>query len=197
VTTLFEPGTAQRLYTYILLFLMGFNVIIWTFGVFWMTSEHRRTIDLRKVFNPPVLTTVITMILIAVGIQDTLPEAVLKPISMIGDCTLPMAIMILGGNLALTEFKSVDRKPLLVFLLGKMIVLPGLAFIGLALFEISPWMAFIILIEAAVPSAVTLSFMGRYLGVDTNFVNQAIVYGHGLGIITIPMWVFAWSAFLS
>jgi len=47
---------------------------------------------------------------------------------MVGNCTLPLAMVVVGGNMALVQLKDIDKKVTSIFLLGKLIILPALVY---------------------------------------------------------------------
>jgi len=186
---LFEGKLQQQLTVHIFLYVIAFSLLIWTFGVWLLVRGEGKGIDLKKLFNPPLLATVLTLGFIALGGQRIVPPVVFPPARFFGGFAFPLAMFILGGNLATVELKTVDKKALGLYLLGKMFILPLLAVGAILIFRMDFSLGFLVLIEAAVPSAVTLSLICRYYRVDEHMVNQGLFFSHLLSVITLPVFL--------
>ena len=53
---------------------------------------------------------VVSLILIYFGWHHLIPPALTKPIKMFGDCALPMAVLVVGGNLATIDIFGTNKK---------------------------------------------------------------------------------------
>ncbi len=188
---LFKGELRQQLTVHIFLYVIAFSVLIWTFGVWLLVGgkERGRKLEVRQMFNPPFLATVLTLVFIALGGQRIVPPAILPPARFFGGFAFPLALFVLGGNLATVELKSVDKKVMGLYLLGKMLLLPLLAFGAIAVFRLSFSLGFLVLIEASVPSAVTLSLICRYYRAEGRMINQALFFSHLMSMVTLPVFL--------
>ncbi|MCB9772681.1 MAG: AEC family transporter [Candidatus Omnitrophica bacterium] len=195
VAALFAGQTAHTLFVYIVLYIIGANLLIWSLGVWLLLQQSaqdarpRIKFDLKRVINPPLVTTVLTMILLSVGAQHFIPDVVLKPVEMLGNCALTFAMFTVGGGLASINFKHIEFGPTALVVLTKMIVFPLLALLFVFAFKVNGPMGFLIVLEAAVPSAVTLSLIKRYYNLQEDFVSEGVFVTHLASIITIPIFL--------
>lgn len=195
VAALFTGQAAHTLYVYIVLYIIGANLLIWSLGVWLLLqssaqSERPRVkFDFKRIINPPLLATLLTMVLIAIGAQHYVPDVVIKPVEMLGNCALTFAMFTVGGGLASINFKHIEVGPTTLVVLTKMVLFPLLALIFVLAFKVNGLIGFLIILEAAVPSAVTLSLIKRYYNLEEDFVSEGVFVTHLASIITIPIFL--------
>ena len=193
VNTLFPEDVAQKLFVAIFIFFIGFDLSLWTLGVWLVNREKKAAFDWNNLLNPPLLTIITALFVIYFHGHEFIPQTILKPMKAIGDCSLPIAMLVVGGNLAKTRISSFPVGEMTVYLLMKLIMIPLIGLLVLMQWKLSFILSFVLLIETAVPSAVSLSVMARYYKVNGEFINQATLISHVLSVLTIPMFVYAWS----
>ena len=189
VTTLFSGEMMSTLYVYIFLLVIGFNVAIWTLGVSLLIKKESAGIEWDKVFNPPFLATVITLVIIALGWQRWVPSFVVNPVGILGNCALPIAMLVVGGNLAAIDLLDVNKKAISLVIITKLILMPLLAILVILILRLNFAFGFLVLLEAAVPSGVTLSLISRYYHVERKFVNQGLLFTHTACVVTLPVFL--------
>ncbi|MDD5568616.1 MAG: AEC family transporter, partial [Candidatus Omnitrophica bacterium] len=102
---------------------------------------------------------------------------------------LPLAMLVVGGNLAELNLKNIDKKTMFLLILLKMILLPALGFAVVSILGISKLIGLLILIQLAMPSAVTLSVILRNYKKEDLLVSQGILLTHLVSVITIPIFL--------
>jgi predicted permease len=196
VALLLPPGSREEMFIYIFLFLLGFNVIIWSLGVTYLAKSETRRIELKTLFNPPVIAIIAALLFIAVGLRKLIPQFLTGTMEMFGDCALPLAIMTVGANLSFIDISDGDyNKHILKIVLAKLLFIP-LLFLGLVLFIKPPYaVALLILLQGAMPSAVTSSIIMRHYDKKDNIVSLGIFWTHIICLITIPAFLILFSSF--
>ena len=112
------------MFVYLFLFLLWFNLVIWSFGVYMLTFVKAKKFELSSLFSPPVIATLFSLVFIYFGFQKFVPEFVFKPLKAVGDCTVPMAMFVVSGNLAQIKLEHIEKKAVFLILLAKLIILP-------------------------------------------------------------------------
>ena len=197
VASLLSVGAANRMFIYIFLFLLGFNMMIFSAGVFILTPARTRRFDPRKILNPPVVATLVALLIAFVGGQKFIPEFILRPAEALGRCAIPLSVLVVGGNLALMKVEKNVGRPMISVLLIKLVILP-LFFLGVVfLFRPSPLMGLLIILQAAMPPAVLLTVVCRNQDCEDKLITQSIFYGHLACIITIPLVLALYQVFIS
>ena len=119
-----------------------------------------------------------------------MPEAVLKPVKILGDAALPMAMIVIGGNLSLSSLSRINWTQVTGAVLIKLIVLPLITLIVLSIVKLNPLVSFVAIIQACMPSSITISIIARnYETKNQDFINQGIFVTHLLSMITIPIFL--------
>jgi len=159
--------------------MMG-SLILYSFGIYIINHKD----GIKEMFKLPLLYAVI------IGLSFNLlkipvPQSIFKPIEMIGMITIPLALLILGYKL--TEIKISSAK--IAFLASLFRIIGGLlvAFLIIRLFSITGLVRNIILIQAAMPSAVMSMILCQKYRRDPDLVASVVFISTLLSIITIPL----------
>ncbi len=193
VTTLFSGEVAGRLYVYIFLLLIGFNLMMWSLGVWLLSPGQEGAVDIKKLVNPPLAALAVTLAVIALGWHRFVPGVLVNPLELFSRCMLPTAMIVIGGGLARIQLTAVRIAPMACALIVKLVILPLLALGIVWLFKVQSLIGFLLVLETVVPSAVTLSVIAKYYRADEAFVNQGIFYTHIFSLITIPLFLMAYA----
>ncbi|MDI6606668.1 MAG: AEC family transporter, partial [Candidatus Omnitrophota bacterium] len=162
IAALFTKAEADVMFIYLFLFLMGFNLVIWSLGVYMLSFHKNKKFELGSLFSPPVLATLFSLVFVFFGLNRLVPAAIYKPLKMVGDCTVPIALLVVGGNLAQIHLGRVDKKAISLMLLAKMILLPALGLYLLTRLNLPLLVGLLIIMELAMPSATSLSVIVRH-----------------------------------
>ena len=108
---------------------------------------------------------------------------------MIGNCTLPLALMVVGGNIALVQLKNIDKKAVGFFLLGKLIILPALGLWVVLKLGLPQLLGFLIVMQLAMPSATSLSVIIRRYNKEDALISQGVFFSHVISLVTIPIFL--------
>jgi predicted permease len=181
---------AGQVYTCLILSVIGFDICLWSIGVWLLTREKSSRMDLRKMINPPLLSMSAAIIIVLAFGPGIVPEVVLKPIKILGDAAMAVAMIVIGGNLSLCSLTRGAWTQVTGAVLVKLIVLPLITLVVLSILKLNPLISFVAILQACMPSSITLSIIGRnYETQNQDFVNQSIFVTHLLSIITIPVFL--------
>ncbi len=186
---IFSGQQANDIFIFIFLFLLGFDLVAWSLGIYMLTYEKQVKFQLRSIFSAPVIANLASLALIALGLNRLIPEAGLRPLTMIGNCTLPLAMIVVGGNVALIQLKDINWKVTGIFLLGKLIILPALGIAVVLKFGLPYLLGFLIVMQLAMPSATSLSVIIRRYNRPDALISQGVFFSHIAGLFTIPLFL--------
>ena len=186
---IFAGQQAKDIFIFIFLFLLGFDLVAWSLGIYMLTYEKQTKFKLRSIFSAPVIANLTSLALIALGLNKFIPEVLFKPLNMVGNCTLPLAMLVVGGNVALVQLKNIDKKTTLIFLLGKLIILPALGILIVLKLALPPLLGFLIVMQLSMPSATSLSVIIRRFNKQDALISQGIFFSHIIGLVTIPLFL--------
>jgi len=186
---IFTGQQANDIFIFIFLFLLGFDLVAWSLGIYMLTYERQVKFKLSSLFSPPVIANLTCLVLIALGLNKFIPDVLFKPLSMVGNCTLPLAMLVVGGNAALVQLKNIDKKITFIFLLGKLIILPVFGIFIVLKLGLPYLLGFLIVMQLAMPSATSLSVIIRRFNKPDALISQGVFFSHIVGLFTIPIFL--------
>ncbi len=187
----YKVGT---MFIYLFLFLIGFNLIMWPLAVYILSFSKEAKFEFNSLLNPPVIAALLGVAVVFLGWNKFVPELVLKPFRLVGECTVPLAMFVVGADLAKIKVEHFDKNSMLWLAMAKLIILPLL---GLALvfkLRLPELLGLLILVQLAVPPATSLSVIIRHYKKEDLLISQGIFFGHALSIITIPVFLSLYFA---
>ena len=163
-----------------------FDILLWTFGVWVMSSETDWKSSLKELINPAIVSVMVGMVCFLSGFR--LPEIVMTPVELIGGMNTPLAMMVAGINLARGDLlKSMKNRRLYFICFVKLVLFPLLSIAILYPMQLDFTIAFTVFIGMACPSgATTIMFSERY-GKNTSYATEIFVMTTFLALLTIPL----------
>jgi len=189
VAAILPPDKANVMFIDIFMLLLGFDMAVWSLGIYLLTFHAAKRFELGSIFSPPVIANLFSLALIFFGLNKFLPNTLMQPLNMIGDCTLPLAMFVVGGNIAAIHLTRVNKKAILLMTLAKLIILPALGFLFVLRPPITPLMGLLIIMQLAMPPATSLSLIIRHYKKEDILISQGVFFGHILSLITIPVFL--------
>jgi len=189
ISALLPAEKADTMLIYLFLLLLGFNLLVWSLGSYMLSAAGARKFSWSAVISPPVVATLLGLGVVLLGGQRFFPEVVYKPLKMLGDCTITLALFVVGGNLAQISLKAVDKKAITLLVFAKLIALPLLGLFFLLHLRVPELLGLLILMELAVPSATSLSVIVRHHDREDLFISQGIFFTHLVSLVTLPLFL--------
>jgi len=188
---LFPPGLREKFLVYTFLYLLGFNIIMWSVGSFFIFKKTGERFRLKSILTPPIIGSLFALLLIYTNTDKFIPQLIIKPVKMVGEVSFVLSMIVLGSWLAKVKLKGITTRLFLVseaaFL--KLAILPLLFLIAVMKLEIYSLFGLFIVLQAAMPSAASLPIIVSMRGADSEFVSQGVFFTHIAGILTIPLWL--------
>lgn len=174
------------------LFNMGFEFGVWSVSFLILTGSGSVIGTLKGLCRPPFVALVLAVISNAVCAQNPLPQSLMRVIHMMGQATIPLALLFVGA--AAFDHGPVIRsispfRPVLVALLLRLLLIP-LTFIALAFFLPLPKELKIVLcVQAAMPSAIfPVIFVQQHHG-DLQLAMRIFLSTSLVSLFTMPWWI--------
>ena len=164
--------------------LIVFNLFNWSQGVVLMGG--RKQVSLKQaVINPGILGIIAALLLFFCGI--TLPPVVGSAVSFLGSMNTPLAMVIIGAQMAAADWRAVFRSPaILLACVLKLAAMPLLTALILYPLHPEPDLYCTVVLLAGVPTAsITAMFAQRY-GQDVATSAQLVTVSTLLSILTLP-----------
>ena len=183
----------------IIIFNLGVEIAIWTVGIFLLNSNKFK---FQKLFNPPVISIILAVIVREIGGKAVVPDFVLDIVSLLGNCAIPIGLLLIGGsffdlfkNFQFSKSYKVELSAIWV----RLFIVPALMFLY-------AWKGFIpnsmstlqeiLVIQAAMPAGIFAIVIVKTYGADTKTALQAILATMIGSLLTIPFWLFIGVSFV-
>ena len=188
---LFAPALRDKFLVYIILYLLGFNVLMWSIGSFFIFKKKDERFSFKSIFTPPIVSTILGLFFIYTNTARIIPLLILDPIRMIGNTSFVLSMIILGGWLARIDVKGLLNRIIVIgqVSLLKLIVMPCLFLLLIITMKWYSFLGLFILMEASMPSAVSLPIVALLRGADSEFISHGVFLSHLFSIFTIPLWL--------
>lgn len=180
---------------YAAVFNMFYTFLMFSYGVAILQKGVSKT-AWKSLLNPGLIATVIGFILFVCRIS--LPYVVLRPMQMIGDMTIPLALIITGISLAQMSLKDLIRPmDIWVTSLIRLIAFPAIILLILSMFHVNQYLIAIPAIIMGTPTALTAGAFALNYGCDDQLASKGVVLSNLLSVITMPALVWTVMMVLS
>lgn len=185
---------------YLFLFLLSFNLVIWSWGVYFLSAHKARKFSLTSLLSPPVIAMLSGFGFVALNIGRFLPGFILSPLEALGNCSFPLAMVVVGASLAgLYQARGSLRERgsyggvMFKLILAKLVVLPLLGLLFIWYFKFSYLTGLLVILELAVPSATNLTIISRKYSQKDEITSQGVFLSHIAGLVTLPLFLTAFN----
>ena len=178
-----------------MVYYMVNTICFWTIGVQLLREDGGQKSSLfskaglKKLLSPPLLGFLLGVVLVILGLS--LPAVLANPVSQLGGCATPMAMMFVGCILRDADWSKLKiSRDLLLVLLFRFIVCPALM---LGVVYVMPLPALnkqVFFLLSSMPAMTQLSVMSKESGSDAEFASLLIAVTTVLSIFMIP--VYTW-----
>ena len=170
---------------------MGFNLSLFTLGVWVMSydQKEKRKFHIKNLLSPGVIASLAALVIYVLNVS--FPQVVSNPISLIGDMTTPLAMLIIGATLSQYKMKDVflDLKVYL-FVLIIDLVIPILFSPLIKMFINDVMIQGIALIILAMPVANGAVLFAKKYNQDEFLAAKTVFISTLMSIMTIPILVY-------
>jgi predicted permease len=186
------------------LFLFIFLQPSLVFGTYYLFfGKQKEKVNWRRILNPVLLITLIGLAIRLVGFQNYIPGFVITILQMLGAMSLPLLMIILGGNIYVDfrrkgQFNTLE---IVKFVLVKNIVFP-LVFLGILMLvrsfiQMDFGIALIIILQSAVPPITAIPLLAERSGGNRTIAGHFIFASFIFSIISIPLVLYLFNMFFS
>lgn len=188
VTALFpDKGTLGVLFT----FTLGIELACWTACVGLLTGFDKA--PLKLALNPPVITILTSLLLNFTGLHTHIPQVAHNTLGMLGACAVPLAVLLIGASIA--DIWGQERMNWHVAVLSpvlRLVVIPMAFLAAVAFLPLTTELKRILIVQAAMPSAVFNIVIARLYGGHPATAVQVVLATTVVSCVTTPF-VIAWA----
>ena len=198
IAVFFLPAQlSEEFIIYNFMYILGFDVMFWSVGSFLIFKKKGEEFKLKSILTPPIVATVLALFFVYSGLAKFIPSVILSPMKMVGDTSFVLSMIILGCWLAKISTVNLYKRVFIVLeaSLLKLVLLPFIFLLIMLKLDIVSLFGLFVVLQAAMPSAVSLPIVANLRKADSEFVSQGVLLSHILSIVTIPVWVGLYMKF--
>ncbi|MBQ1931853.1 MAG: AEC family transporter [Lachnospiraceae bacterium] len=172
---------------YVVIFVMVFNVWIYTSGILTLHGKMTETKSLvSKMINPGIVAALLSVFIIFLDLPA--PGLAVDLLAGVGSVTTPLAMMVIGSNVAQVDLRQVlIRKDLYGIAVCKLIVFPMMVR-GVSLLIMGPGMyTNVATVLAAMPTAGNVTMLCSEYDGNTSLAAQGTCICTVLSAVTLPI----------
>ena len=204
------PAGNSRTTAVLFIHNLGVEVALWTVGLLLLQGRERNSLPdavrasapaerrfqlpptLARVLNPPVVAILFAAALHFAGARHWMPGVALSAVHSLGAAAIPLGLVLTGATFA-DEMRNLSGRNYLGVGIGacalRLALLPIL-FLALAKWLPAPVeLQRVILIQAAMPSAVIPVLLSRHYGGDAGIAMRIVLITSLAALLTIPLWI--------
>lgn len=170
---------------------VGVEAAIWTGGVLVVTGLSPRE-GWRKLINAPVVALLLAVAANLTGVAAQVPAVVMGFVHALAVCAIPLGLLMTGVSIQphLDDPKQlVNPRVTLTAWLLRLVVLPWVFLLAARYLPCPVELKRVLVIQAAMPSAVVSIIVARIYGGQPLVAVQIILGTTALALFTIPFWI--------
>jgi predicted permease len=170
---------------------VGVEAAIWTGGVLVVTGLSPLA-GWRKLINAPLLALLAAIVCNLTGLSAHLPSVLMSLVHALALCAVPLGLIMTGVSIQphLDDPKQlVNTRVTLTAWLLRLVVLPWVFLLAARYLPCSVELKRVLVVQAAMPSAVVSIIVARIYGGQPLVAVQIILGTTALALFTIPLWI--------
>lgn len=168
-------------------YIVTFHTVLWSYGyTMFGGQESGARIIKRLLIKPSIIALYIGLTIFLFSIP--VPEIVKGAVKAVGDMTMPLSMLIIGGVMSTTKLSTVfgDWRVYLSSFV-RLIVMPLLYFILAYLISVPELPAAVLVSALAMPAAANTTIFSEMFDKDSVFASKCVTVSTLLSIVTAPI----------
>lgn len=162
---------------------------VFTIGTMLITgaSSDKERFEKKVLYSTPMLAAYLTMAIVAIRI-DNIPTAISQPLTMLGNITVPAALLIIGSSMSQLSLRTMlGNRTVYATTLLRLAILPiGVHFL-MKLMGFAPFVVNINTLVISMPVATYGTILCLKYGKDTTMITEVTFVTTLASVITIPL----------
>ena len=175
------------------IFVVVFNVFVWTYGLLDMSGDKKQLSVKKLVLNPGIIGAVVAIILFVCRIK--LPEIIFQPVTHLANLNTPVPMLIIGFYLSRAKLKKAfsDVGTYIAMAL-RLAIIPLTVTFAMAALRLDKTMMIAFVIACSAPTAASTTMFAAKFNRDVELSVGVVAASTILSIITMPLIVsLAWT----
>lgn len=176
---------------YLFTFYLVTIVMFWSLGAYTLCKASDvggKSFSIKKVFSPGLIGVLIGCAL--VELEWHLPVILETSLTYLGDICVPMSLLVIGSNLAISMKKGMAKITLdqIIILAGKFIIHPLLIWGAFSLFGVSGLPLKVFILTASLPCHAQTAILSEFYDVEGAYASNLVSLSTLVSLITIPLY---------
>lgn len=164
--------------------MIAYNLLFFTYVV--SLFRPGKKFDIKNFITPTNITTLIMVLMLLTGLR--FPAPVQSFIGAVGNCTTPLALMIVGVMLAGSNIADLFRRPFLYLITAlRCLVFPVIFMLVLWLLPLDRTLCMGITILAACPAGSLAAVLARQYDQEGELASQAVAHSTLFILVSVPL----------
>lgn len=183
VNSLFPDGNASAV---LFLHNTGVELAFWTLGI--MIFKGSFEFSPRIFLKGPFVAVVLGIALCLTDLNKQVPEFFITFLDMLGACTLPIALLLIGCTLYdLLGKERFNAKICISASILRLIVFPACILLGVHFLNLPLPLEQVLIVQAALPSAMMPIVLAKHYGGQVGVAAQIVLCTTAISLFTIPL----------
>lgn len=184
---LVEAVLGQAGVAYASMFIVVFNILVWTHG--YISMSGARTLKWKNIVtNPGLIGLAVGLPLFAFSVK--IPELLLSPVTSFASLNTPLAMIVIGSYIARVNLKELFQDRQLYGLSAvRLVLIPLLCFAVLLPFSVDKTVATCVLILSAAPTGANTVMFAAQFGGDAKLASKAVALTTLFSMVTMPVFI--------
>jgi len=184
------PDVADQTLGVLFVHNLGLELAMWTVCIVLLSGTAKGA--MKRLINGPTIAIIAGLLLNFTDFHHWIPPVAQKAILDLGNCTIPISLVLVGATLAsVISSHKLQLQPKVIFgsLLVRFAIMP-LAFIAVAaLLTGSQELQRVLVVEAAMPAAIFPIVLAKHYGGKPNVAVQVCLATSLVSLVLTPAWL--------
>ena len=164
------------------------TLAVFTIGVMLVNGGQRRMLFQPKILiSSPMVAAYLAILIVTLGI-DNIPDVVSQPITMIGNITVPGALLIIGSSMSRLSWRTMlGSRVVYVTTAFRLLILPLIIYVLFRAVGFDPMVVNLNTIIIAMPVATYGTILCLRYGKDSTLITEITFISTLLSVLTIPL----------
>ena len=155
--------------------------------------DGKKRFQKKVLYSTPMLSAYLAMLIVALGI-DNIPGIVSQPLTMIGNITVPAALLIIGSSMSQLSLRTMlGNRTVYSATLFRLILIPLGLFFLFPILGFDPYVVNINTVVIAMPVATYGTILCLKYNRDTTLITEVTLITTILSMITLPLLTLLFS----
>ncbi len=195
-------GSSSNLLSELFIFTVFYPILFFnTYSLFFRDAKSKQKsggLIFKDIFNSVLIATIFAVVIKITGFYKYLPQFVYSVFSEVGKITIPLIMIVVGGNIYLDILKK--QKFLMVenikFVLVKNFIFPFFTIVLLKFLNLGSDLSFILFLQSVVPPITAAPIFIKRAGGNETAGNQFLISSFIISLFTIPSFYLFYTSLI-